>query len=112
MSAQNAIRIFFHEHFVVGILVGTFNKLLFPSLGLGFVVLPPALVDPFLALRYGADLCTVGFNQAILCDFMIEGHMDWQSARGLWQNSMGVLTTIMRCQAAAAPENSGTSLRR
>lgn len=57
------------------ILVGTFNKLLFPSLGLGYVVLPPALVDPFLALRYGADLCTVGFNQAILCDFMIEGHM-------------------------------------
>lgn len=57
------------------ILVGTFNKLLFPSLGLGYVVLPPALVDPFLALRYGADLCTVGFNQAILCDFMVEGHM-------------------------------------
>jgi GntR family transcriptional regulator / MocR family aminotransferase len=57
------------------ILVGTFNKLLFPALGLGYVVLPPALVDPFLALRYGADLCTVGFNQAILCDFMIEGHM-------------------------------------
>jgi GntR family transcriptional regulator/MocR family aminotransferase len=57
------------------ILVGTFNKLLFPSLGLGYVVLPPALVDPFLALRYGTDLCTVGFNQAILCEFMVEGHM-------------------------------------
>src|SRR6185369_7562046 len=30
------------------IFLGTFNKLLFPSLRLGYAVLPPSLVDPFL----------------------------------------------------------------
>ncbi len=57
------------------ILTGTFNKLLFPSLALGYVVLPPSLVDDFVALRYGADLCTASFHQAILCEFMLEGHL-------------------------------------
>lgn len=57
------------------ILTGTFNKLLFPSLGLGYVVLPPALVDPFLAVRFGTDRCQVGFHQAILSDFISEGHL-------------------------------------
>lgn len=56
------------------IFLGTFNKLLFPSLRLGYVVLPPSLVDPFLALRYGTDLRCAGLDQAILCDFMVEGH--------------------------------------
>ena len=57
------------------ILLGTFNKLLFPSLRLGYVVLPPALVDPFLAFRYGTDLHPAGLDQSILCDFIVEGHM-------------------------------------
>jgi GntR family transcriptional regulator/MocR family aminotransferase len=33
------------------VFAGTFNKILFPALRLGYVVLPPELVDPFLALR-------------------------------------------------------------
>ncbi|HEY9140124.1 MAG TPA: PLP-dependent aminotransferase family protein [Bryobacteraceae bacterium] len=57
------------------ILLGTFNKLLFPSLRLGYVVLPPALVEPFVAFRYGTDLHPAGLDQAILCDFIVEGHM-------------------------------------
>jgi GntR family transcriptional regulator/MocR family aminotransferase len=57
------------------ILLGTFNKLLFPSLRLGYVVLPAALVDPFLSFRYGTDLHPAGLDQAILCDFIVEGHM-------------------------------------
>jgi GntR family transcriptional regulator/MocR family aminotransferase len=56
------------------IFMGTFNKLLFPALRLGYVVLPPSLVDPFLACRYWTDLRCVGIDQAILCDFIVEGH--------------------------------------
>jgi len=37
------------------ILVGSFNKLLFPSLRLGYLVLPQSLMDRFLAFRYQAD---------------------------------------------------------
>src|SRR5262249_11370172 len=57
------------------VFLGTFNKLLFPSLRLGYVVLPPDLVDPFLSLRYGTDLRATGVDQAILCDFIEEGHL-------------------------------------
>jgi GntR family transcriptional regulator/MocR family aminotransferase len=41
------------------VFAGRFNKILSPALRLGYVVLSPELVDPFLALRYGTDLrCT------------------------------------------------------
>jgi GntR family transcriptional regulator / MocR family aminotransferase len=56
------------------ILLGSFNKVLFPSLRMGYVVLPPRLVDPFLRLRTGVDLYPAGLDQAILCDFIVEGH--------------------------------------
>jgi GntR family transcriptional regulator/MocR family aminotransferase len=57
------------------IFVGTFNKLLFPSLRMGYLVLPPPLVEPFLAFRYGTDLRSATFDQAVLCDFIVEGHL-------------------------------------
>lgn len=57
------------------ILLGTFNKLLFPTLRLGYAVLPPDLVDRFLSFRYGTDLHGTGLDQAVLCDFIVEGHL-------------------------------------
>jgi len=56
------------------IFVGTFTKLLFPSLRLGYLVLPPSLVDVFVAFRRGTDLRSSSLEQAVLCDFMVEGH--------------------------------------
>ncbi|MGC9951016.1 MAG: PLP-dependent aminotransferase family protein [Bryobacteraceae bacterium] len=57
------------------ILVGSFNKLLFPALRLGYIVAPASLVDPLLALRFGTDHHAAGLDQAILCDFIVEGHL-------------------------------------
>ena len=57
------------------IFLGSFNKVLFPSLRMGYLVSPPALLDPLLALRLGVDLHPPSFDQAILCDFMTEGHL-------------------------------------
>jgi len=57
------------------IFLGSFNKVLFPSLRLGYVVSPPALLEPLLTLRLGIDLHPPSFDQAILCDFMTEGHL-------------------------------------
>jgi GntR family transcriptional regulator/MocR family aminotransferase len=57
------------------IFIGTFTKLLFPSLRLGYVVLPPPLIDPFVSYRLGTELCWSGLDQAVLCDFIAEGHL-------------------------------------
>ncbi len=57
------------------ILIGSFSKTLFPSLRVGYVVLPPSLVDFFLGFRYRTDFRNLSFDQAVLCDFIAEGHL-------------------------------------
>ena len=56
------------------IYAGTFNKPLFPSLRLAYVVVPPAQVDAFTAARAQADGCPPALSQAVLADFIADGH--------------------------------------
>jgi GntR family transcriptional regulator/MocR family aminotransferase len=75
------------------ILVGSFNKLLFPALRLGYIVAPASLVDPLLALRFGTDHHAAGLDQAILCDFIVDGHMGRhiRRMRELYAGRLGAL---------------------
>lgn len=57
------------------IFIGSFSKTLFPALRVGYVVLPAQLVDPFVALRYRTDFRNSSFDQAVLCDFIVDGHL-------------------------------------
>ncbi len=57
------------------IYIGSFSKTLFPALRVGYLVLPTPLVDPFVALRYRTDFRNSSFDQAVLCDFIADGHL-------------------------------------
>jgi GntR family transcriptional regulator/MocR family aminotransferase len=56
------------------IFAGSFSKVLFPSLRLGYLVAPTRLIDKFAAARYTMDRHSAVIDQATLCDFIIEGH--------------------------------------
>lgn len=55
-------------------LIGSFNKVLFPALRLGYIVIPDAWIDRVLALRYQTDRYPAGLPQAILARFIEDGH--------------------------------------
>lgn len=57
------------------IYVGTFSKVLFPALGIGYLVLPPALVEAFEKVRTFINVHPPMLEQLVLTDFIVEGHL-------------------------------------
>jgi GntR family transcriptional regulator/MocR family aminotransferase len=57
------------------IFIGSFSKMLFPALRVGYVVLPVPLIDSFVGFRYRTDFKNSSFDHAVLCDFIVDGHL-------------------------------------
>ncbi|HEX4498619.1 MAG TPA: PLP-dependent aminotransferase family protein [Thermoanaerobaculia bacterium] len=53
---------------------GSFSKVLFPSIRLGYLVVPPDLVDAFAAVKSVTSRHAGVPDQAVLCEFIAEGH--------------------------------------
>jgi GntR family transcriptional regulator/MocR family aminotransferase len=67
--------------------IGTFAKTLFPALRLGYLVLPRALVRPFVAAKWVSDRFSAPLPQAALAEFLASGQFERHLRRAGQRNA-------------------------
>jgi GntR family transcriptional regulator/MocR family aminotransferase len=84
--------------------IGTFSKVLFPALRLGYVVIPADLVARFGAIRDTMDICPPSLLQAVLTDFITEGHFarHLRRMRLLYRDRRSALVDSLRGELGSA----------
>jgi GntR family transcriptional regulator/MocR family aminotransferase len=92
------------------IYIGTFSKVLFPSLRMGYMVIPKDLVHRFQEARRTIDISPPYLNQAVVTDFIREGHFarHIRRMRQLYGERRTVLVERLREEFACALEVLGS----
>lgn len=69
------------------IYIGTFSKILFPAMRLGYLVVPDNLVDVFARAKWITDRHSALLDQQVLAEFITAGHMERhiRKMRGLYE---------------------------
>ena len=82
------------------IYTGSFSKVLFPAMRLGYIVIPLDLVERFAAVRQAMDICPSHASQAVLATFIKEGHFSRhiRRMRRVYEDRRGVLIAELERQ--------------
>lgn len=75
------------DHSNLVIYTGTFSKVLYPALRIGYIVPPPHLIEPFVAAKWLTDRHTPTLEQQALSDFIREGHFARHLRRSRTRNA-------------------------
>ena len=98
------------------IYVGTFSKVLFPSLRIGYLIIPNDLIPAFTRIRETSDIFPPPLHQEVLTDFIREGHLERhiRRMRMLYMERHDTLVAEIRKKLGAdfevATANAGTYL--
>jgi GntR family transcriptional regulator/MocR family aminotransferase len=90
----------------VVIFTGSFSAVLFPALRLGYLVAPPEMVDIFAAAESVSTHHPPLLEQAVLCDFITEGHFarHIRRMREIYAERLGVLLECAKEKLTGALE--------
>ena len=84
------------------IFTGTFSKVMFPALRLGYLVVPDSLVDAVTVVRRHTDFCAPYLSQAVMADFMREGHFERhiRRMRSIYQTRRELFVDLLQRECA------------